>query len=1562
MKVSEYAVKHPAVIGMLLIVLGVFGFLSLSTLNIEFMGDISMPSVIVISVYPGASAEDIEEDVTKVLEDDFVTLPDFKSVSSESSNSVSVITITFRDKIDPNDKLTEVRDRVNRLMEDLPDGISGVPNVVVGGASMLPIITFSVNGGSDAGSTTEYINETLRPRLTSVPGVSDVEINGGQDPRVNIMLRLADLEARKISAATVYQILNYSNVSLPAGNAIYEGRSIAVRYSGELSSLEDIRELPVGSADNKIIRLSDVADITLGYPDETSHVTDGKNSALIVEVKKRSDGNTMGIAKQVKKILHESSMETSGAISYNIINDDSRTVRASLVTVIRSGIGGILMAVLIIFLFLNDARTTAIIALSIPLSIMFTFIGMKLAGMSVNLMSLSGIVVALGMIVDGSIVMIEEIFKYYKDRDKNGNALYTVEQAIFRGANEVGASIFASAATTIAVFIPVAMLTGIVGMVLKDVALTLIMAISASLISAVVVVPFLMRVLLKSGGPERHRRPFIKGFMEKLEKKYRSMLKWSLASRGFILFLALSVLIASVFIVRSVGVAFIPSTDNGDFFIDVDFPGGYPLSETERQLAKINDLLKANVPEVDSALFYSGQSQDFSGASGNVSNRGYVHVVLVPVAERKRNIHEIILQMQNLISKEITDVTVKVSNGGFDKLVGYVSGGGGYGLTLVSEDLRLLYDTASKIEDFLRDDPDVVSVSLDSSFDTDTLVIDMAHEYMSALGITSYEAGVTSAILFQGMDAGRFKNKSDGKRYDIRLFSDVTDKAVTKDDISNIQIVTQNGTPVSFANLSTVRTEQTVSKINHIDRAKKITVSATLVGEDTTGVNSRVKRYLIENPLPAGVSSQSGGIMELIEDAIPSLLMALAIAVFLVYTVMVLQFERFRQPLIIMISIPFCLIGVILGLLIFGSTMSILPLLGVISLGGIVVNNGIILIDYINLIRKRKADEAAVVDKRKYLSGLLSKVNSVSLPTATTEYVETEDSLITSILDGASSRLRPIFMTTLSTLLGVVPMAIASGEGAEIYAPLGQSIAGGLLTSTMITLFIIPVLYYMTERRKLKKSGKAVTKIVAEKPKKHGKQKAVGAAILFALVFIFMQSNVNAEETFTLEKFSALLEQNNSELRLAQEEYTRALLDVKDAKASYGPDISFTLGGGYSKSPLNTLQIDAGAFHVTTPSSTTNVAGIPVTIPPMTIQFPEEDTEFSIMPRFPYKLSLDMTQPIFTWGKLLNARKLFSAAAEAKRLRLEYVRKQLGTQLKATLTAIVYLNEMETLVTEQQQYSENLVMLSENAEKNGAIVKQDVLKARLQAQQIPVLKTEIQNRRNSLVAELCKMTGLSDIGTENIVYVPNETEFEKFKNISFDAMMYESLNESKQEILGALSYASEASSYAKKIANGDVYWKPDIALQASVGFSGNIEKLFKGQSKVLRDLTASVSLGITTTIWDGGKKMNEIKRQASNETTAAINKEKARREIEEELRKQYNSFQLSMTKVDYQNLKVEVARIDKERAETFLSSGYKSEKDLLQARIDFITANIELAKEKINLATAVYTLSMLTGF
>ncbi len=1074
MKLTRYPVAHPVIIAMTLLALGVFGLMCLANTNTEFLPDISNPMVYVVTIYPGASSKDIEETVTDVLEEDFVTLPNFKSMSSQSINSASIISITYQDGIDPYDEIDEVRNRIDDLIDDLPSGIQGRPYALVGGTSMLSIASFVIESeDGDINALGEYVENEIKPQLTQISGVSTITVNGAKTPTVDVKLRMDDLNSKGISPIAVYQMLSYNNYSIPLDSVSFEGTSIDAKFDSTYSSLEEIEAIPVGySLDGGIIRLGDVADIELDYKDEDYIVTKDGKEVISVDVCKRSDGNTIEITNQIKEILAEEEAKYGGALKFSMISDDSTLVNSSLSTVIESGVLGVIIAVLVIYIFLSDFKATIIIGLSIPLSIFFTFIGMQLMGISINLLSLSGIVVALGNIVGAAILVLDQVYRYYQET-KNGKALYSVNQSIFLGTDNVMGSVLGSGLTTIVVFLPIAMMSGLVGQILKDVSITFMFSLGASLLVAVIYIPFLMKKLLKEDDSARtpKRENIIVRGLKKVEIWYAKSLYFVEKHIPFMLVLAILVVVLSVYILPNMEFTFIPSTDNGDFYINVELPQTYSLEETHQTMNRIEELVIENVPELKTDVVFSGK--DMSVLSQATKNKGAMHVVLTSVKDRDRDIHDIILQVQELLASNIPDATISVQNGGFDRLVNLVSNGGGYGLMLVGEDEDELYEAAQRIEEQLKTYPEVMTTSISATNDMKSAVINGTYDYLTSLGVPAQEAGLTAAILFYGTDVGKYSQEGSDDRYDIHLYSDIQDKELTADRLNDIKVTSLAGATVSLANVTTLDLEESLSQINHDDRATSLTVSATLTTESTDSVTKKINAYLAENPLPSGVSTKTSGLGEMVETSLTPMIKALLIAMFLVYLVMVAVFERFDQPLLIMLLFPFCIIGAVVALSIFNSSMSIVSILGIVSLIGMLVNNGIVIADYANLARKQ--------DREKLL-----KMKGVEFD----EYTETLGMLSMkeeqAILDretaeGSASRLRAILMTTLTTVLGVIPMAVAKGEGAEIYAPLGQVIMGGLATSMILTLYIMPTYYYMLERTKLKRvyKKKAATTGVA---------------------------------------------------------------------------------------------------------------------------------------------------------------------------------------------------------------------------------------------------------------------------------------------------------------------------------------------------------------------------------------------------------------------------------------------------------------------------------------------------
>ena len=554
--------------------------------------------------------------------------------------------------------------------------------------------------------------------------------------------------------------------------------------------------------------------------------------------------------------------------------------------------------------------------------------------------------------------------------------------------------------------------------------------------------------------------------MNKLEAGYRKLVGSVLNHTPFVITTAILILLFTVYTITEIGFAFIPSTDNDDFYINATFPYDYSYEDTHEAMRKIENIMLENVPELETYVTYSGRGSAILDVA-NARNKGNIHAILVPVKDRERDVHEIIRDLQKKIAEEIPDVDLSVENGGFDHLVAFISSGGGYGLTLVGNDRDELYNEALRIESFLQNDDEVLSTSINSNYDANIAVLDLSYEYLTSLGLTGLEAGLTTSILFNGMDIGEYR-APDGEYYNIRLETDVTDRPVSDELLNELSIKTRLDSDVSLSSIVDLRFENVLSQINHIDRSNTITISAQLTTESTTGITNRVNEYLAENPLPPTVTTRVSGMGELLSDSLGPVARASLIAVFLVYMVMVIVFERYKHPILIMLTIPFCAIGVTLALALFGSTLNMVSILGIVSLAGMLVNNGIIMIDCINQLqdsgRMALLDERGItVEKGIDTFGLLP--------------LEEEHRMLRkNITDGVVSRLRPILMSSLTTILGVIPMAFATGEGAEVYAPLGQVIMGGLTTSTFITLFIIPSFYYICERGRMKKKyGKRIT-------------------------------------------------------------------------------------------------------------------------------------------------------------------------------------------------------------------------------------------------------------------------------------------------------------------------------------------------------------------------------------------------------------------------------------------------------------------------------------------------------
>jgi HAE1 family hydrophobic/amphiphilic exporter-1 len=1025
MKAADYAIKHPAVILMSLIVLLVFGLIAAVSLRRNLIADMSLPTLAVITTWPGVGPEDIEQEITNPLEDALGTLEGLNRMSSISQNSVSLITLELGYSEDTNSKIPDIREKINGVMDELPGDVSP-PEIILYSTSQLPIMTVLVEGQGSRVELSKLCRDEIVPTLSRIPGVARVNVNGDSREVVEIIADIDLLRAAGISTLDIAQILPASNVSLPGGDGIYQGYHLNIRTEGRYRSIGEIEDQVLAIREGHSIRLRDVAEVKVRENRRDNYVISGGRDSLVFFIAKLQDGDSIAISREVRRILGGMEADYAGGLSFVYLKDDSDTISVSMNAVFQSAILGAALAVLVLLIFLHNRTTTLIVGLAIPLSILFTFIGLWAKGSSLDLITLGGLTAAIGMVVDASIVILENIQRHF-------DAGMDPREAASRGTDEVGAAVTASTATTLAAFFPLLFLSGLAGVILRDVAWTIIFALFSSLFVAILVVPFLCALFLKKEKPEKSGRRIAASMergMDRLSRAYEKLLRGVLGSQKSFLAGTGILLVLSVLSFRILGFEFLSQTDMAEIELSLETPAGYTLEMTREKTALLENEIHSLISGLESSYFVVGQA-DLFGARRE-ANRAYGSLKLSPAKTRSWHVTRMINHLQNEIDRRIPDLKVSVSNGGVSKLLSLATGGEGFVVIVSGNNLDSVIAGAEQVRQYMNLDPNVVSTDTNIRFNQREMSATLIHQYLGTLGLSSSQTAMMNRVIFNGLTLGSYYGGDEN--IPIELKTNLSGGFIPPDVLYALQLNTPDGRAVSLANFAELETEEKVSQIVHRDKARSITVQAALRSPNVRETSRRVTNLINTQGLVPGVSWEIGGTTEELFSSFQSLVIVLAIAIFLVYTVMVIQFERFSQPLLIMSSIPFTMIGISGGLLVFGSSLNIVSLLGIIALAGVVVNNAIVLIDYTNLLRER--------DK---------------MP------------LDEAIIAGAVSRLKPILMTTLTTLLGVGPLAIGMGEGSEIYAPLGQSIFGGLFSSTFITLFFIPVIYRILEKRKEKR-------------------------------------------------------------------------------------------------------------------------------------------------------------------------------------------------------------------------------------------------------------------------------------------------------------------------------------------------------------------------------------------------------------------------------------------------------------------------------------------------------------
>ncbi|MGE4357119.1 MAG: efflux RND transporter permease subunit [Candidatus Omnitrophota bacterium] len=1034
MKLPEFGVKRPVTNLMIFSSIIILAIYSLSRLGIDQMPEIEPPAISVISVYPGASSEDVEIKVTELLENQLATTPGIEKITSVSAEGVSVITLKFAWGTNLDTASNDIRDRIElakRFLPDIPDEMEN-PFIFKFNTAMMPILFIGINAQQSYPVLFDLIDQRIADPLRQLPGIGTVQLFGGLESQINVWIDRARLEGYGLSILDILEVLKKENITQPVGNLKSGLTSYVVRLPGEFASPEELNLVILGKKDKKTIYLKDVARIEDSFKEVTMEARINKKRGILMMVQKQTGTNTVEVAKRAKSLLEKLEKTLPRDVKMNIIFDTSQDIINSLNTLKKSLFRGILFVIIVVWLFMRQIKTSLIVALTIPFSLLISFIYLFLSGRTINIISLSSLAIACGMVVDNAIVIVDNIWRHIEKGKR-------VREASIFGAQEMFLAITASTLTTVAVFLPFFFMRGIIGIMFGELAVVVTITLFASLFTATTFSPMLCSKLLKekqSSGlkdiSSTNSSEISKfNLFRKIEDFYSYILAFALKHKKLIIAGFSTLFILSLFLLRFVGNEFIPEEDTGDVRATVHLPLGTRFEETKRIALRIEEIIEKNVPERRIMFVRPGTTPGMGRAFRASGESGENIIVggakLVPKLERKRSVFEIGHILREEIKKIPGVLKIDVSTG--NPLGRMITGMGGKAIQIeiIGHSFDKTNELARKIKDMLEKIPGAVDVSISREINQPELRIAVDREKASILGLDMQTIASSLKAYIEGTTATKYREK--GETYNIYVRLEETSRTKIE-DIENLYIVSPlTGKQVRLVNFAKVYETAGPVDIERINRERVVKVECNVFGKSAGKVKEEIERKLKDLAIPSDIRINFGGEAEEQMKAFKDLRVLLILGIILVYMIMAGQFESLLDPFIVMFAVPFTFSGVFLGFLLTRTTLNIISFIGIIMLMGIVVNNAIVLISYTNILRKR---------------GL---------------------SLYEAISQAGKERLRAVLMTTFTTLAGLFPMAFFRGEGSEVWQPLGITMVSGLSVSTFITLIFVPTLYAVMETR-----------------------------------------------------------------------------------------------------------------------------------------------------------------------------------------------------------------------------------------------------------------------------------------------------------------------------------------------------------------------------------------------------------------------------------------------------------------------------------------------------------------
>lgn len=1018
MKISEFSVKRKITVAMMTILILILGSVALNKLGLEMMPDIDYPIVSIITIYEGASPEDIEETVTKPLESAIAAVKNIKSLKSESIENQSHIMIEFEWGTNLDFAAQDLRDAMEVILDFLPEDAKR-PLVMKVSLSQIPVLIYGVTGMKDTYKLRKILDDEVSAKLKSIDGVASVMLMGGKEAEKQVIINKDKLDNLGISIDNVVKILFAQNQNKPAGHINERQQEYLLRTIGEFSSVKEIENTPIGySKIGNVIYVKDIAEVKSGFKESRVRVRTNKEDALYMVINKESGANTVHAAEAVKKELEKIKKNLPAELNFHEMMDQSYVVKKVTGDAGMNAVVGGILAIIVMYLFLRNWRPTLAITLAIPISLIATFIPVFLMDYSLNIMTLGGLGLGVGMLVDNAIVVIENIYRHLekgKQRDK----------AASDGASEVGMAITASTLTTIAVFFPMVFGGGLAGQLVRGLALTVAFALFTSLFVALTLVPMIASTLFnkKSSLKAAEKRKFF----NIVKDKYLIVLNWSLCNRGKTVLIVFVLFMGSLLMIPLIGTEFMPAQDIPMQVLRLKMPVGTKIEETDFVISQVEDVIMS-LDDVLAVTVDLGPMDEAMARADPTSpddvNEATIFFRITDKDQRKISSDEILEYIRvNSPKREGLEINA------MDMSTEFMGGGENAPVVIkvFGKEMEVLREINEEITDIISSVPGIRDVNNSEKEGKPEIQIKINRAKAFRYGLTSAEIAYAVRTSTLGTVAGIFREKGDEIDIRVRLEEDSRNSI---QEIKNINIINSQGSSIALNQVAEFSNSLGPKKITREHQVRRTLVTANIFQRDLGSTVNDIENVLkdIRDNLPAGYFMQIGGAYADMKDSFKTLIYALILAVVLVYIIMASQFESLTLPFVVMFTVPMAVIGVLAALLLTGTTLSVVSFVGIIMLSGIVVNNGIVLIDHANQLRRKGVE------------------------------------LMDSLLQAGGDRIRPVLITAITTIVGMFPLAVSQGQGSEMKSPMAITVIGGLISATFLTLIVIPVLYSITEK------------------------------------------------------------------------------------------------------------------------------------------------------------------------------------------------------------------------------------------------------------------------------------------------------------------------------------------------------------------------------------------------------------------------------------------------------------------------------------------------------------------